>query len=160
MDVSLYTIKQLEEILHHEIPLSLAMGVRVYSYDGQALCLAAPLENNINHKSTAFGGSLYAIAVLSGWALLAMKLNERSLQGEIIIQDAGIRYVKPVKTTIYATALWPEQMQASRFFGRLERGNRARLTLQSKIKQENEEAVKFTGRYVVSLDGDTQSATC
>ena len=59
-------LNQLRNVLHEEIPLTKAMGVEVNSYDGHCLVLSAPLDPNTNHKDTAFGGSLYSLAVLAG----------------------------------------------------------------------------------------------
>ncbi len=36
--------------------------------DDEPVVLRAPLAPNANHKGTAFGGSLYSLAVLTGWA--------------------------------------------------------------------------------------------
>ena len=51
--------KALQKVLNEEIPLTNAIGISVESCDSLSLTLAAPLHKNINHKRTAFGGSLY-----------------------------------------------------------------------------------------------------
>jgi thioesterase domain-containing protein len=61
---------ELQKILYSEIPLTKAIGIEVCEFTGLSLTLKAPLEKNINHKCTAFGGSLYSVAVLSGWGLI------------------------------------------------------------------------------------------
>ena len=81
----------LERTLHDEIPLTRAMDVRVAAYDGNLLRLTAPLSPNVNDKGTAFGGSLYSLAVLCGWSLLHLKVKEAGLSYNIVIQDlAGL----------------------------------------------------------------------
>jgi putative thioesterase YiiD len=62
--------RQIQELLHSKIPITRAMGVKVEDYDGRRLILSAPLDANVNHLGTAFGGSLNALAVLSGYGLL------------------------------------------------------------------------------------------
>ena len=62
--------RRIQEVLHSKIPITRAMGVRVAEYDGRRLVLSAPLDANVNHLGTAFGGSLNALAVLSGYGLL------------------------------------------------------------------------------------------
>ena len=86
-------LTQLRDVLHKEIPLTRAMGVEVESYDGSCLVLAAPLAPNINHKSTAFGGSLYSLAVLTGWGLLHLQLKQRDVLAHIIIRQSHIDYI-------------------------------------------------------------------
>ena len=52
----------LESILHRDIPLTRDMGLKVLDWQGRRLRLFLPLEANVNHKSTMFGGSLYCTA--------------------------------------------------------------------------------------------------
>lgn len=138
----------LERTLHDEIPLSQAMGIRVAAYDGTVLKLTAPLVPNINHKSTAFGGSLYSLAVLCGWGLLHLKLAEAGLHKHIVIQESDIRYLLPVdhdmqaECHLDATVLKP-------FLRTLAKHGRARLALDVVIKHHGRPAVEFSGRYVV-----------
>ena len=59
--------RYLQSVLHHDIPLTREMGLKVVSWQDRQLRLQLPLVANINHKSTMFGGSLYCAAVLAGW---------------------------------------------------------------------------------------------
>ncbi len=139
---------QLEQLLHEDIPISRAMGIRVAGYDGTRLQLAAPLEPNFNHKLTAFGGSLYSVAVLCGWGLLHLKLTETRLHKHIVIQEADIRYLLPVAEDLTAecqldTASFQHMLHV------LKRRDRARIELRVSIRQEGRVAVEFDGKYVV-----------
>ncbi|KTC45318.1 hypothetical protein AO269_31985 [Pseudomonas putida] len=69
-------IQALERLLHHDIPLTGDMGLRVRAWDNHCLRLHVPLAPNVNHKSTMFGGSLYCAAVLAGWGWLHLRLGE------------------------------------------------------------------------------------
>lgn len=139
---------QLERTLHSEIPLSQAMGIRVAGYDGRCLRLAAPLAPNINHKLTAFGGSLYSLAVLCGWGLLHIKLSEAGLHKHIVIQESSIRYRRPVKQEMLAECSMADD-DLGRFLLTLEKHGRARASLDVAILPGDEPAVEFSGRYVV-----------
>ena len=141
-------IATLEHTLHSEIPLSQAMGIRVANYDGASLCLTAPLAPNINHKSTAFGGSLYSLAVLCGWGLLHIKLAEMGFKKHIVIQAGHIRYLLPVDADMQAECRLDESA-FDRFTQTLKRHDRARLALNASILQNGRTAVVFTGSYVV-----------
>jgi thioesterase domain-containing protein len=138
----------LEHTLHDEIPISLAMGIRVANYDGASLKLAAPLATNINHKSTAFGGSLYSIAVLCGWGLLYLKLAEAGLHKHIVIQESNIRYLQPVDQDMLAECCL-DYAAFKNLLRTLGKHGRARLSLEVIITQGNRPAVEFFGRYVV-----------
>lgn len=139
---------RLQQTLHHEIPLTREMGITVVSYSGTELILAAPLKPNINHKATAFGGSLYSLAVLCGWGMLHLKLAEAKLHRHIVIQDADIRYLLPVAEDMQAECEMNEE-ELQRFLATLKKHGRARLALKVVIRHERKPAVEFSGRYVV-----------
>lgn len=134
--------------MHHEIPLSLEMGITVTSYNGTHLQLSAPLAPNINHKCTAFGGSLYSLAVLCGWGMVHLKLEEAGLKRHIVIQEADIRYLLPVAEALQAQCQLDERA-LQRFLTTLNKHGRARISLKVVIWHEDNVAVEFSGRYVV-----------
>ncbi len=138
----------LEHILHNEIPISQAMGIRVANYDGTSLQLAAPLAPNINHKCTAFGGSLYSLAVLCGWGLLHLKLAEAGLRKHIVIQESNILYVLPIDQDMLAECRL-DDVAFKHFLRTLKKHGRSRLSLAVTIKHGGQPAVEFSGRYVV-----------
>jgi thioesterase domain-containing protein len=140
--------ESLQQTLHHEIPLTRAMGISVPYYDGQLLQLAAPLGPNINHKSTAFGGSLYTLAVSCGWGMVHLKLQEAGLHRHIVIQEAEIKYLLPVDTDMVAECALQDS-DLNKFFNMLHKHGIARLTLEVTLHHRGKLAVRFSGRYVV-----------
>lgn len=144
----MYRTAALELILHTEIPISKAMGVRVRGYDGSSLGLDAPLVPNTNHQHTAFGGSLYSLAVLCGWGLLHLKLADAKLHKHIVIQDDSIRYLHPVQRELHAECRLDDTV-FKRMLNALHRHGRARISLDVTITQDDRPAVEFSGRYVV-----------
>lgn len=124
------------------------MGIRVAGYDGASLKLTAPLGPNINHKCTAFGGSLYSLAVLCGWGMVHLKLAEAGLHKHIVIQESSIRYLLPVAQDMQA-ACNMDDATLRQFMRTLARHGRARLSLDVVISYDNQTAVEFSGRYVV-----------
>ncbi len=138
----------LEQILHNEIPISKAIGVRVASYDGTSLALSAPLAPNTNRHGTVFAGSLYSLAVLCGWGLLDLKLAEAKLHKHIVIQESSIRYLHPVGHGLHAECRLDNDA-FQHFLRILKKHGRARLSLDVTISQDNRPAVEFSGRYVV-----------
>ncbi len=86
-----YRLQELQEILAREIPITQHLGISIESYDKTGLTLKAPLQQNINHKSTAFAGSLNALLTLAGWGLLWLLLQERDMHAQIVIQESMIQ---------------------------------------------------------------------
>jgi thioesterase domain-containing protein len=142
-------IKKLQDVLHSDIPLTSAIGIEVVEYNNNELTLSAPLENNVNHKATAFGGSLYSVCVLSGWSLIYLLLKERGLTGHIVIQDSNTRFLRPVTTNIIAKCAFESDEQCEKFIRSYKRKGLARIRLQSRVVCNHQTNVIFEGSYVV-----------
>ncbi len=142
-------IKELQEVLYSEIPLTKNMGVEVRKCTELSLTLYAPLENNINHKSTAFGGSLYSVSVLSGWGLIYLLLKQHNLSGHIVIQESHIKYLKPVASDIMAECSFVSKEHCNRLIKMYKKKGVARIQLESRISNGAEACVIFNGRYVI-----------
>ncbi len=121
-------------------------GVQVESYDGAQLVLTAPLEPNHNHLGTAFGGSLGAIATLTGYSLLWLLLGDRD--AHIVIRESSIRYRRPVTGIIRAHCLRPDDATVVSFKTQFAETGKARLTLQVRILQDQQVCVDFKGEFV------------
>lgn len=143
----------LQDVLHHEIPLSQQIGLVVEEYDGERLSLRAPLAPNINHKSTAFAGSLNAVATLAGWGLTWLLLREHDLDGVIVIHESAARYELPVASDFVATCRLPATHAIERFLVALRRRGKARLALTVEILDtQGRAAVVFSGSYVAFIE--------
>jgi len=144
--------RYLESILHHDIPLTREMGLKVLAWQHGQLQLHLPLQANINHKSTMFGGSLYCGAVLAGWGWLHLSLREEGIEdGHIVIQEGQISYPLPVTQDATVHCMAPEEKVWKRFVATYKRYGRARLSLETWVVNEGSEtrAVAFTGQYVL-----------
>ncbi|AIC17478.1 MULTISPECIES: YiiD C-terminal domain-containing protein [Pseudomonas] len=144
--------RHLESILHHDIPLTRDMGLKVLDWHAHELRLQLPLEANVNHKSTMFGGSLYCGAVLAGWGWLHLRLKEAGIDdGHIVIQEGQINYPLPVTSDATAICAAPSEEVWHRFVTMYERYGRARLILHTRVVNagSDEDAVRFTGQYVL-----------
>lgn len=152
--------RELEDVLHHEIPLSQQIGLVVEQYDGVTLALRAPLAPNLNHKSTAFAGSLTAVATLTGWGLTWLLLRQRDLRGVIVIHESATRYELPVAHDFVAVCHTPDEQAVERFVTALRRRGKARLALTVEIQDEaGHVAVVFTGSYVALIDRTDAAAS-
>ena len=59
----------LEQKIRGSIPLSDAMQFHIEALSLDAIEVVAPLPPNVNIHGTGFAGSIYSVAVLTGWAL-------------------------------------------------------------------------------------------
>lgn len=142
----------LQQVLHRDIPITRDMGLTVTRWQQQCLRLSLPLQPNVNHKHTLFGGSLYCGAVLAGWGWLYLRLQEAGLEeGHIVIQEGQISYPPPVTRDAVVLCEAPEPAAWQRFVALYQRRGRARLSLQTSVSNQGSEqaAVLFTGQYVL-----------
>ncbi|MCE7795492.1 thioesterase domain-containing protein [Sphingobium sufflavum] len=141
----------LEDYLHRQIPLSAAMRVDVLSGTAQSVVLSAPLEPNINHKSTVFGGSASAVAILSAWSVLHLRLVEAGLACEVVIQSNAMDYERPILGRFTATSSLVEEGDWPPFLKMLRRKRLARIEVQSTLTYGNAVAGRLKGRFVAFL---------
>ncbi len=144
-------LASLQETFEHEIPLTRALGLRVDGFDDDTLVLTAPLAPNINHKHTAFAGSINAVVTLAGWGILWLIVADADMQGQIVIQDSEIRYLRPVKSDFTARCPLPNAAEVQTFMKVLQRKGRARLELSAEVWSDGQVCATFHGRYVVHL---------
>jgi thioesterase domain-containing protein len=138
--------RRIQELLHSKIPITRAMGVSVADYDGRRLVLSAPLDANVNHLGTAFGGSLNALAVLSGYGLLWLELRDDDCH--IVIRESSISYERPVRGELRAACALPESEVLEEFKQTFHQKGKARIILAATIEDEGVTAVRFRGTFV------------
>lgn len=146
-------IEELQEVMHSEIPLTKEIGIEIRDYTNLSLTIFAPLEKNINHKCTAFGGSLYSVSVLSGWGLIYLVLRQHGLSGHIVIQESNTKFIKPIESDITARCSFQSTDQCGKFLTMYKRKGVARVALESRILSKNNEVgVIFKGSYVIHTE--------
>lgn len=141
-----------EQDLHAHIPITLQMGATARELSQDRVILAAPLAPNTNHKMTAFGGSIYSIAVLSCWALVSESAKSSGFNtGYILVQNGEISYVSPVPGSFLAEASWPSTAERERFLKGLARKGIARARVTSTVTSEGKIRARLTARFVAQL---------
>ena len=138
----------LQSMWHEEIPIATAMGVEIASFADDELVVRAGLQANINVHGTAFAGSLYAIAALTGWGAVWLKHREAGLDGQIVLADGRIEYLRAVAEDIVCRCRFDPQLHGPKLAA-LARSSRTTLRLHCKIDAGGEPAVRFEGRYAI-----------
>lgn len=153
--------RKLDEItkyIHDHIPLTFHLGVKVKAYDGRSVSLSAPIAPNLNHRNTAFGGSLSALAILSGWALLHLKLKEQEIRSRLVIQKSSFEFSDPVDSDFDAICSMPPNDQFEKFLRALKKYRKARIRLASKITSASGKAGLHEGTYVAVIPDESEAA--
>jgi thioesterase domain-containing protein len=141
-------LSELTSYIHEHIPLTSYLGAAVESYDGKSIILSAPLAPNLNHRNTAFGGSISALGILSGWTLLFLKLKEAGIRNRLVIQKSSFDFQDPIDDDFRATCTLPDWDAWGKFINTLTRHGRARITVRSRIEDSSGIGGTHEGVYV------------
>ena len=140
--------ERLEQYLHDHIPLSAAMETEVVEVSEAGVALRAPLEPNINHRETVFGGSASALAILAAWSLVHLRLREVGITSRIVIQRSTMDHQRPIHGSFTARSRIKDSARWERFLKGLDRKGRARVVVEAVLESEGEVVGRFEGVFV------------
>jgi thioesterase domain-containing protein len=141
--------KDLEHYVHTHIPLTKAMGVEIRKASFEEVVLFAPLEPNINHQGTVFGGSASTLAILAAWCLLYARLKQQGVAGNVIIYRNTMLYGKPIEEGVTAIASGIDEKAWSKLLAVLARNRMGRITLHAELECQGQRVGQLEGEFVV-----------
>jgi thioesterase domain-containing protein len=143
------SLQGLEAFLHAKIPLTRAMGMLVAESNAHRLVLEAPLDKNVNHLGTAFGGSLHTLPILACYAAVWTLLREADLDGHVVVKRSAAHYRAPVTGMLRAVCVRPPATLVQAFITDLRRHKKARMDLTASVEgAAGKPAVEFSGTFV------------
>jgi len=149
-----HILQEIKAYLHEHIPLSKAMGVAVVRADASGVVLSAPLEPNINHRETVFGGSASSLAILAAWSVVHFGLRREGLSCRVVIRKNSMAYDKPIDGLFTARCHAPAEETWQRFLAMLRRKRMARIELSSVLEYREAVAGTMDGVFVaIRTDG-------
>ena len=137
--------------IQQHIPITANLGVEIKSFDGHEIIITAPLEANKNLHGTAFGGSQAAIGILTGWALIYLKLKQLGIDNDLVIKKSEYDFKKPVTADFTATCSFSNTETLDSFIQTLKEKGKSRISLTAEIKSEKGICGVHQGLYVVFL---------
>jgi thioesterase domain-containing protein len=141
----------LQSLIDAEIALAKHIGVVVEAADDHSVVLRAPLGPNANHKGTAFGGSLYSLAALAGWAWTTRYLALRNMNADAVIQESTMRFLLPVHGELHAHLRVPAEAEIDKFRKMLDRAGRGRIQLHVELRDGTRVAARFEGLFAAAM---------
>jgi len=151
MDDAPYGVQYLRRRIHAEFPLARHIGIEVEFAADDGLVLSAPIEPNANHNGSAFGGSQFCIAVLTGWAWATRYLAARQVAADAVIQESNIRYLAPAYGPLRAILQPPLPEAVDKFRRMLRRAGRGRIRLNVEVHDGTKLVTRFRGVFAVSI---------
>ncbi|WP_413557447.1 YiiD C-terminal domain-containing protein [Bdellovibrio sp. HCB209] len=126
--------QDLIQVLSDNIKLYEHLGITVEELNSHRAVFQVSLEKNLNHKGTAFGGSLYATGVLSAYALVLAGLKAYGIDTEnIVIAKGVIEYHRPIDSDFKIICEFPNLADEESFFQELKDKKRVRRDVQVHI---------------------------
>jgi thioesterase domain-containing protein len=138
----------LQTYIHEHIPLTAAMQSQIDVLAADRVVISAPLEPNINHRETVFGGSASTLAILSAWTLLHSRLKDEGIEARVVIHKNSMSYDRPITDRFSAVCELSGQKDWQRFMAMLLRKGRGRIQLQATLQCHAEIVGQFTGDFV------------
>ncbi|HEY5720391.1 MAG TPA: YiiD C-terminal domain-containing protein [Gammaproteobacteria bacterium] len=127
--------------LHREIPLTADIGVELRELEPLRIVASAPLAPNHNVHYTAFAGSLYALAIVTGWTLVLRYLESQEIDADLVTRDGTIRYLEPVEGELVCRGTLDDPAALDRFHERLDADGRSRLCVNVELTHPDGHAV-------------------
>ena len=140
--------QKIEEYLKKHIPFSRSLDFQVVAYDEQSMRIKAPLQSNLNHQLTAFGGSVCTLAILTSWALLNFAMREVINPSELVIQGSDMKFLKPIRSEFEAISSLPSSQKYYYFLESIQKHKKGRITLQAEVRAEGVLSATHQGTYV------------
>lgn len=148
MDKLLNT-QEFEQLIHSQIPITKSMGIEVFDFSSKFTKIGAELSKNINHKSTAFGGSINTLLTVCGWAITFANIKPFDKDAHIVIQKSSIEYLNPIHEDFTAECKIDNEAIQEKFLATYQKFGKSRLNVEVICKDENTTFAKFTAQYVV-----------
>lgn len=142
------TAHEIERHLHEHIPIARAFGVEVLDVGPAGVCLAAPIEPNLNHRMTAFGGSVTSVAMMAGWASVETRLQSEGRSAYTVIHQSSVRFDVPIESAFRAQPLRPTKEAWDRMCRSLERYGRGRVAIRVEVRVGDSLVALLEGSYV------------
>ena len=146
-------LEQFEAECSRDIPLLKAMQLSLVRYDDLALTMEAPLAPNINHKGTAFGGSIASIGLFGGWAVATLAFRDHGVDNtEIVVYKNDMTFERPARGhLVVKVTMDRDEFQAC--LAQLSSGSdkRIRFNVFVEIFHDDERCATMSGVYVVWL---------
>ena len=139
---------ELQDCLYEKIPQVKSMEVEVDDVTSDSLTVSAPLEPNINHRDSVFGGSASSISILSAWAFLHQKLASEGISTTLVIQKNTMTYDIPITGKFSATAKLSNGNDWEKFVTMLKRKGKSRINVSSNLNYADKNAGQFEGTFV------------
>ena len=135
--------------IEENIPITKAMGMTIQALNRNEVRLSAPIAQNINHRGSAFGGSIDSLFLTTGWAFIRFLIDHYKPTPIIVGSKGSTNFIKPILEDFEAALVMPTDSEIDKFLSTFDRFGKARITAKATIHENGELCAEFEGDYVV-----------
>jgi thioesterase domain-containing protein len=147
--------RKLQQTWHDTIPMSQAMNIQACFYNEHKLITNCDPSFNKNLHNTMFAGSIYTLATLTGWGWMFLSLAKEERQGDIVLADASIKYLKPIAGPGQAV-ITTEDVKGD--LSSMDSGRHGKLQTTVKVYCGDTLCAVFHGKYVAMVKNEKEQA--
>lgn len=147
------TPQQLEAHIRSQIPALRGFECRITDLGSHHIRVEARLQDHLNHKGTAFGGSLYQVAIVASYGLFLHLVHEAHIPTQDFVISKGELNYRAAVTKDFAATLNVEPLEAQKFLQRLRQNGKADLWLNTEIKTDELLCAELRARFVAFYPG-------
>ncbi|MEX0609846.1 MAG: YiiD C-terminal domain-containing protein [Balneolaceae bacterium] len=141
--------KEIENYLYTHIPITKALGVKAVAFSREEIKFSAPISKNINHRSTAFGGSISSLLITTGWSYVRLLFDEFETIPQIVISKSTTQFLHPILSDFTSELIIPDADTLKNFMAMYKRFGKARIRLNAQIKKAGEVLANYEGEFAV-----------
>jgi len=145
------TAAELQDYVDTHIPIVKANRFVILEALPDRVAVGGTLADHVNHRDSAFGGSLSTALILAAWARVRFWTDTFDPTAVIVISDQRVRFSQPVLADFAAVSrpLKPEILE--RGLAQLTRFGKARFTVDAVVVHRGGSDVRaeFSGEFVV-----------
>ncbi|MCU0681153.1 MAG: thioesterase domain-containing protein [Polyangiaceae bacterium] len=139
-------LRRLSAALHEKIPLTGFLGVEIDFFERDRVVLRAPLGPSLNHRGTAFGPGVFAVAALAPWLLLVRRAWTERMAAQLLLRSSEFAIRRPIAAAYCARCEWLPALDAEA----LCRNGKARLSATSEVVfDDGAPAATYTAHFTV-----------
>lgn len=144
-----FTEEKAQDYLHSEIPITRRMGIEVQKLSSNEVELKAPIALNVNHRRSAFGGSVDSLFLTAGWSYIRLVVDHFDPLPTIVGSKSQTTFQRPITQDFIARLVIPSKREVDKFLEAYQRFGKARITLDANIENNGKTYAVFKGDYVV-----------
>jgi thioesterase domain-containing protein len=149
------TAAELQQYVDEHIPIVKANGFTILEARPDRVSVGGTLADHVNHRNSAFGGSLSTALILAAWARVRQWTDTFDPSAVIVIAEQRVAFGLPVLADFEAYSLPLADDLLARAWTMLGRFGKARFTVEAAVvhRGDTEMRARFSGVFVVVSGG-------